>query len=533
MSTFLNRRPDGSLALFIDGDLQFDEHDERIYHGGLAGPALKLAEKRLQTKADKQDSNLGLKALIIGGGDGLTARELLASDKIDTIDLVDYDPEVLGLAKAELSQLNGDSLSNGRTTVHVTDAWQYVQNCQSANKQYDLIIIDLTVAKDAAGAKFHSVEWYRSIAALLGEAGVLASNAVSPSATPSAYWSIFNAMRTAGLDSRPYRVTIPSFSALGYGPDWGFLLASSKQNTISAQDVIDFEHLFLFPLGFEKIQTIAIPEQHANSIFLAYLETDSPLVNSTTAVDSTAADCTVDGDSNYGLTNENRLWNALTANYDEMPEVVEKLATTADQSKREQELFDDVISLMPGLQPQRTKLLLSRFMVDPATFLEALDLKSLVDALLKRASELPLRIVNELNLLKEKLVDWSGDWETLLNLGKRVITTLAVVVILANFIFPDSAYGKGGGGGGGHEGGRGGGGRGDGGRGGDRGGRGGDRGDGRGGDRGDGRGDRGFDRGNRGWNGGWGRDRGHWGGWARADHWNHWGYHGWGGGWGG
>jgi uncharacterized membrane protein YgcG len=131
------------------------------------------------------------------------------------------------------------------------------------------------------------------------------------------------------------------------------------------------------------------------------------------------------------------------------------LPLAVERSANEQELFDDVISLMPGLQPQRTRLLLLSLLSSiPGTFLEALDLKVLVDTLLKRASELPLRIVNELNLLKEKLVDWSGDWESLLNLGKRVITTLAVVVILANFIFPDSAYGKGGGGhGGGHEGG--------------------------------------------------------------------------------
>ncbi len=95
--------------------------------------------------------------------------------------------------------------------------------------------------------------------------------------------------------------------------------------------------------------------------------------------------------------------------------------------------------------------------------------------------------------MQEKLVDWAGDFESLLDLGRRVVTTLAVVVILANFIFPDSAYGKGGHGGfsGHHVAGH-------------------------------------------GWNNHWGSNRGHYGGWGRPNHWRRWGYGGWGGyGWGG
>src|SRR5687767_481567 len=110
MSVVLEHRNDGSLALFIDGDLQFDSRDERIYHECLVLPAVALA----QARADKP-----LRALIIGGGDGLAARELLKCQAVEQVDLVDYDDRVLDLAVGQLSQLNERSLQSSRLRLHV------------------------------------------------------------------------------------------------------------------------------------------------------------------------------------------------------------------------------------------------------------------------------------------------------------------------------------------------------------------------------------------------------------------------------
>jgi spermidine synthase len=268
MSVFLNLRQDGSMALFIDGDLQFDQRDEKIYHQGLALPALHLASGRVDKQKD-------LRALIVGGGDGLTARELLKSQSLTKIDLVDYSAEVLDLAGKQLAHINQMSLADERVNVHMRDAWLFVQEALEQGAQYDLIIVDLTVAKDAVGSKFHSVDWYRSIALLLASDGILATNGVSPTNTPLAYWSIFNSMLKAGLVGLPYRLAIPSFSQLGYGPDWGFILASKTpingdefiqwsehQARSGSGSVLDnmfanqsqLESLFLFPIDFVKLQ---------------------------------------------------------------------------------------------------------------------------------------------------------------------------------------------------------------------------------------------------------------------------------------
>src|SRR5271154_3440429 len=219
MAAHLESRSDGSIALFINGDLQFDSADERIYHECLALPALAIAERRLDTQ---------LKVLIIGGGDGLVAREILKSSRVESLNLVDYDPEILAFAANQVCALNDGSLRDSRTTVHVKDAWDFVDEALSQTALFDIIVSDLTVAEDILGARFHSIDWYLKLSHLLSEKGILAVNGLSPQKTPKAYWSIFNSMLKAGVHARPYHMVIPSFAARGYGEDWGFFLASLK-----------------------------------------------------------------------------------------------------------------------------------------------------------------------------------------------------------------------------------------------------------------------------------------------------------------
>jgi len=208
MAASLERRDDGSIALFINADLQFDSADERVYHEALALPAAALAARRIQTP---------LKVLVVGGGDGLVAREMFKSSRVASLDLVDYDAQILAFAQNELCTLNQGSLSDARIKTHVEDAWDFVDKALADGALFDVIVSDLTVAETALGARFHSVQWYGKLARLLSSWGVLAVNGVSPAATPQAYWSIFNSMLKGMLHAVPYHVSIPSFSAKGYG----------------------------------------------------------------------------------------------------------------------------------------------------------------------------------------------------------------------------------------------------------------------------------------------------------------------------
>src|ERR687885_322563 len=264
MTILLDQRDDGSLALFIDGDLQFDSRDERIYHEALALPALALAARR---------SSGPLQSLICGGGDGLCARELLKSSRISTLDLVDYDATILALARSDLQSLNDGSLFDPRVSVHIADAIVFVADALHSGARYDLIVSDLTVPHDLDGSRLHSVDWYESLHELLSDEGILAVNAASPSGSADAYWSIYNSLRAAGLYPRPYRIALPSFAARGYGDDWGFFVAGRTPirpaelgddlplagPRLALHDAAQLRRCFVFPAELAALREAAPP----------------------------------------------------------------------------------------------------------------------------------------------------------------------------------------------------------------------------------------------------------------------------------
>lgn len=437
MSILLDCRDDGSLACFLDGDLQFDSRDERIYHESLALPALAIAESR----------SIGpLRALIIGGGDGLTARELLKSTKVHTVDLVDYDANMVNLARSEFARFNDNSLADQRVNVQIEDARDFVKRALVAGTKYDIIISDLTAAHDADAAKLHTVDFYKQLRDLLGNRGVLAVNSASPSGTPEAYWSIYNSMLTSELNPRAYCITLPSFAEQGYGPDWGFILASPE--SIQAADFADcltfanprFElkdvqqarQLFLINENVFARQATTCAASGESDILVHYLFNPQPIAAESSAfIDMLSFDLSQ-------LTAPQHSSSHLLPQ-----EVRQSLSQWQDEPQRQEELLSEVFDLMPALRRFQTKEMIDDFLVKPAAFLAPIDLRGLVNALLSRVSELPEKLVQELDFLKEKIEELSGDHERLLALGLRSLAIIAVVVIIGNLMYPDAVYAKG------------------------------------------------------------------------------------------
>ena len=86
------------IRLYLDGSLQFSSIDEYRYHEALAHIPLSLTSYRESV-------------LILGGGDGLLAKQLLKYSDIQTITIVDMDEEVTKIAKEHplLLKLNQNS----------------------------------------------------------------------------------------------------------------------------------------------------------------------------------------------------------------------------------------------------------------------------------------------------------------------------------------------------------------------------------------------------------------------------------------
>ncbi len=458
MSGSIERRLDGSIALTIDGDLQFDSKDEHIYHEGLVMPALGIA---LNRTADP------LNVLIIGGGDGLSAKQIFKSDRIEKATIVDYDAEILSMAECDFVELNANSMHDARLMVANEDAWAYAERALKSQSRYDLIVVDLTVADGIESAKFHSVEWYKMLKLLLTEKGVLATNGVSAQATPWSYCAVLNSILISGLLARPYHVSIPSFIERGYGDDWGFFLASATLITAAELtqaampeprsfliEAAHLDQLFDLPESLYEIQPMARPAHTGSDVLLRYFRAGQ--LTDTTGTNKNSFSIDYDRlsipDADTGkdvLPKELSLALAKMLNEHGSDDIIEKTS--------QQAVLDEILELVPSLATSQTPEMVRDFLSQPAAFLQSIDITDLVGRLTDRVSALPASLAAELKLLAQKLADWNGDEVTLMQMGRNVVTLLSLLLIVGNLLYPDMAYAKGDGHHAAHRGGRGGG----------------------------------------------------------------------------
>ena len=194
--------------LYLNGNLQFSSRDEARYHEALVLPAMQMA-----ARAER--------ILILGGGDGLAAREVLKYPQVQSLTLVDLDAEMTQTfaSSATLTALNGGALTHPKTRVINADAAQWLEE---SSEQFDVILIDLPDPSNFSLGKLYSVPMYRQVARHLTEGGLIVVQSTSPYFAPHAYWSVVATLEAAGLATAPYHVYVPSFG------EWGFVLAGKE-----------------------------------------------------------------------------------------------------------------------------------------------------------------------------------------------------------------------------------------------------------------------------------------------------------------
>ncbi|MFF8998272.1 polyamine aminopropyltransferase [Streptomyces achromogenes] len=209
------------LDLFLDGRLRVGGRDERRYHEALVHPALTGPHPRV---------------LILGGGDGLAAREVLRHRDVHRLDLVELDPALVELARHDpgLAAANAHAFADPRVHVTTADALTWLRGARG--RAYDVVIADLPDPGITASAKLYSQEFYGLARRVLAPRGRLVVHAGPVTTRPRAYWTVAATLRAAGFGVSPYRVPGHD-SGFAAGPDrsagasraphdWGFLLAA-------------------------------------------------------------------------------------------------------------------------------------------------------------------------------------------------------------------------------------------------------------------------------------------------------------------
>src|SRR6266571_1844221 len=181
----------------LDGHFMTSEKDEFFYHENLVHIAA-IAHPAPET------------ALIVGGGDGGSAEELLKYSSMKSVTLVEIDLAVIDIARKYFGEVHRGALADPRLTLKVEDGLAFVRGSTAT---YDLIVLDLT---DPGGPSepLYQVDFYRACAARLNPSGAMTLHIASPVAHPQRIRDGIANLRAAFPLVIPYLVSIPLYGGL-------------------------------------------------------------------------------------------------------------------------------------------------------------------------------------------------------------------------------------------------------------------------------------------------------------------------------
>ncbi len=191
-------------ALFLNGNLQFNSFDEYRYHEALVHPpfaAFGPNPKRI---------------LVLGGGDGLAVREILKYPSVESVTLVDLDPEMTKVSRSVpvLGELNKHSLEDPRVSIINRDAFVWLDSTET--EPFDIAIVDFPDPNNFALGKLYTTRFYNLLKKKLKADSAIVVQTTSPLIARKSYWCIIKTLEAAGFTVKPYQTTVPSFGIWGY-----------------------------------------------------------------------------------------------------------------------------------------------------------------------------------------------------------------------------------------------------------------------------------------------------------------------------
>ena len=208
-------------VMLLDGLLMLTEKDEFIYHEMIAHVPMSVAPHA---------KNI----LIIGGGDGGTARELLRYETVEKIDLVDIDEMVSKASKKFFPRL-ASAFADKRLHTYYKDGIEFVRKTK---EKYDLIIIDSTDPVGPGEGLFTS-DFYSNCHSLLNKKGILVNQSETAQWAPELVKSIYNKITAIFPIVRLYQAFIPTYPS-GH---WLFSFASKKIDPVQDYNSSKWESL--------------------------------------------------------------------------------------------------------------------------------------------------------------------------------------------------------------------------------------------------------------------------------------------------
>lgn len=200
--------PQFGRVMRLDGRFMTSEREEFFYHEALVHPAA------VAHPAPRR-------ALIIGGGDGGAAEELLKHPSIERVVIAELDADVVAAAKQYLPAVHHDAFADPRLEVKIGDGFAYLDATQD---RYDLVLFDLT-DPDTPAASLYTATSFARARRVLDPGGALVLHIGSPIFHPERVRGILAELRQVFSSVHCYGLYIPL-----YGAYWGLAIASDGLN---------------------------------------------------------------------------------------------------------------------------------------------------------------------------------------------------------------------------------------------------------------------------------------------------------------
>lgn len=182
--------------LVLDGIAVATEYDEFIYHEMAVHPAV-------LSHPDPR------RVLVLGGGDGGVARELVRHSALREIVVAERDELVVSACRELLPALS-TGLTDPRVRLQITDGASYLAGC--APGSFDLLILDVPLSSSDTEAGV-TESLFHAARRVLRSDGLLVTQGGSPHSDARALQALYaGACRAFGSDGvSPYLISVPTY----------------------------------------------------------------------------------------------------------------------------------------------------------------------------------------------------------------------------------------------------------------------------------------------------------------------------------
>lgn len=224
--------PEHRKVLVLDGNVMLSQRDQAMYHELLVMPASLLRPQ-------------ATKALVIGGGDGFTAKYLL-DQGFSHIDVVEIDQQVAKVSEQYFEEVS-EVFNHPKVHWHFEDATHFLPSCKEG---YDFIALDLTDPENDTDIvhPLYTEAFLKAALHRLRSNGIIVIQAGCPYNNPDHYSLMRHLMKRHCYHTISMGHYIPC-----YGEHQYFILGSNREMNLHSDEAQEYMSELLTRRGGSEV----------------------------------------------------------------------------------------------------------------------------------------------------------------------------------------------------------------------------------------------------------------------------------------